>query len=228
MRLSKTEAWTVPLRRLQPWSPPLDRDDRDAQLWARCALQSTRRHVPLTRCEPRAMGWQQSDGTTMDAKSTEADPGRDRRLGGRHRPGGPCPGHLAGEAVLRRLDRVRRRAERACLAGRCRDAGHAAGDQRGMRPAGGAHRARPQGQDQSEVGVRPEELFLSRPAAGLSDQPVQVADRGRGRGRGRHARRRDRHGRHRAAASRAGRRQVAARPASDACRSSISTGRAWR
>ena len=119
------------------------------------------------------------------------------------------------EAVLRRLDRVRRRAQLARLAGRCRDARHAAGDQRGMRAAGDAHRPRPQGQDQSEVGVRPEELFLSRPAAGLSDQPVQVADRGRGRGRGRHAGRRDRHGRHRAAASGAGRRQVAARPAPD-------------
>ena len=42
--------------------------------------------------------------------------------------------------------------------------------------------------DQPEIRVRPEELFLSRPAAGLSDQPVQVADRGRGRGRRRHAR----------------------------------------
>ncbi len=68
-------------------------------------------------------------------------------------------------------------AEQPCLAGRCRDAGHAAGDQRGMRRAGGAHRARPEREDQSEVGVRPEELFLSRSAAGLPDQPVQVADR---------------------------------------------------
>ena len=64
------------------------------------------------------------------------------------------------------------------------------------------------------LGVRPEELFLSRPAAGLSDQPVQIADRGRGRGRGGDAGRRGRHHRHRAAASGAGRRQVAARPAS--------------
>ena len=38
------------------------------------------------------------------------------------------------------------------------------------------------GEDQSEIGVRPEELFLSRSAAGLSDQPVQVAGGGRGRG----------------------------------------------
>ena len=37
-------------------------------------------------------------------------------------------------------------------------------------------------EDQSQIGVRPEELFLSRPAAGLPDQPVQIADRGRGRG----------------------------------------------
>ena len=82
-----------------------------------------------------------------------------------------------------------------------------------MRAPGGAHRAWAQGQDQSEIGVRPEELFLSGSAAGLPDQPVQIADRRRGRSRGRHARRRDRARRHRAAASGAGRRQVAARPA---------------
>ena len=82
-----------------------------------------------------------------------------------------------------------------------------------MRAPGGAHRAWAQGQDQSQIGVRPEKLFLSRPAAGLPDQPVQIADRRRGRSFGRHARRRDRARRHRAAASGAGRRQIAARPA---------------
>ena len=41
----------------------------------------------------------------------------------------------------------------------------------------------PQREDQPALGVRPQELFLSGFAAGLSDQPVQVADRGRGRGR---------------------------------------------
>ena len=81
------------------------------------------------------------------------------------------------------------------------------------RPAGGAHRAWAERADQPALGVRPQELFLSRPAAGLSDQPVQVADRRRGRGRGRSCRRREHRGRHRAAASGAGRRQVAARPA---------------
>jgi aspartyl-tRNA(Asn)/glutamyl-tRNA(Gln) amidotransferase subunit B len=68
--------------------------------------------------------------------------------------------------------------------------GHAAGDQPGVRQPGGAHRARAEGADQPEIGVRPEELFLSRSAAGLSDQPVQAADRGRGRGHRRPARRR--------------------------------------
>ncbi len=63
--------------------------------------------------------------------------------------------------------------------------------------------------------VRSQELLLSGPAAGLPDQPVQVADRGRGRGHRRHARRREHHGGHRAAASGAGCRQVAARPAPD-------------
>ena len=44
------------------------------------------------------------------AKEIEADQGRHRRLGSRHRHGGACPGDLAGQIVLRRLDRVRRRA----------------------------------------------------------------------------------------------------------------------
>ena len=61
--------------------------------------------------------------------------------------------------------------------------------------------------------VRPQELLLSRPAAGLPDQPVQAADRRRGRGRDRR-RRRDDARRHRAPASGAGRRQVDPRPAS--------------
>ena len=66
-----------------------------------------------------------------------------------------------------------------------------------------------------QIGVRPKELFLSRPAAGLPNQPIQVADCRRGRGFGRFARRRGRPGRHRAAPSRAGCRQVATRPACD-------------
>ena len=53
-----------------------------------------------------------------------------------------------GEAVLRRLDRVRRRAQRQCQPGRCGDARHAAGHQRGMRQAGDPHRARAEGADQ--------------------------------------------------------------------------------
>ena len=51
---------------------------------------------------------------------------------------------------------------------------------------------------------------------------------GEGEVDGRSAGRRQRHGRHRAAASRAGRRQIAARPARRPCRSSISTAPAWR
>ena len=142
------------------------------------------------------------------AKQTrQADQGRERRLGSRHRHGSACPGDVAIQAVLRRLDRIRRRSQQPRVAGRCRDAGHAAGDQRGMRQASDPHRARAEGEDQSQVGVRPQELFLSRPAAGLPDQPVQVADRRRRRGDRRSRGRRGRHRRHRAAASRAGRRQ---------------------
>ena len=78
------------------------------------------------------------------SQASKTDQGRNRRLGSRDRHGGPRPGHLELKAVLRRLDRVRRRAEQPCLAGRRGDAGHAAGHQRGMRAAGGAHRARPE------------------------------------------------------------------------------------
>ena len=153
---------------------------------------------------------------TCRRTTSQAHQGRDRRLGGRRRHGDPCPGDLALEAVLRRLDRLRRRAEQPGLAGRRGDAGHAAGDQRGMRRAGGAHRARPEGADQPALGVRPEELLLSRPAAGLPDLAVQAPDRRRGRGRWSTSRPTEQiRGRHRAAASRAGRRQVAARPVAD-------------
>ena len=94
-------------------------------------------------------------------------------------------------------------------------AGHAAGHQRGMRAPGDAHRTRAEGADQPETRLRPQELLLSGPAAGLPDQPVQEPDRRRGRGAGRPARRRDHHGRHRAPASGAGRRQIDPRPAPD-------------
>ena len=158
----------------------------------------------------------------------EADQRRDRRLGSGHRHGGPCPGDLASQAVLRRIDRVRRRTELACVAGRCGDAGHAAGDQRGMRAPGGAHRARAEGADQPQIGVRPQELFLSGPAAGLPDQPIQIADRGRGRGRGRHAGRRD--GARSASSGCTSSRTPASRCTTSMrpCRSSTSTAPAWR
>ena len=170
------------------------------------------------RSKPNGSGWCRRCSRrrkSMSAANQQTDQGRHRRLGNGDRAGSPCPGHLELKAVFRRLDRIRRRAEQPCLAGRCGDAGHAAGHQRGMRQAGGAHRARPERADQSALGVRPQELFLSGSAAGLSDQPVQVADRGRGRGGGRAGGRRERHHRHRAAASGAGRRQVAARPEPD-------------
>ena len=51
--------------------------------------------------------------------------------------------------------------------------------------AGDPHRPWTEGEDQSQIGLRPEELFLSRFAAGLSDQPVQIARGGRGHGDGR-------------------------------------------
>ncbi len=72
-----------------------------------------------------------------------------------------------------------------------------------------------EGADQPALVVRPQELLLSRPAAGLSDLAVQEPDRRRGRDPGRSRRRPIDQGRHRAAASGAGRRQIAARPVAD-------------
>ena len=135
-------------------------------------------------------------------------------MGGGDRHGGPCPGYLQRQAVLRRLYRVRRRAQLPCELGRCRHARHAAGDQRRLHRPSHPHRARAEGQDQSHFDLRPEELFLSRSAPGLSDQPVQKPGGRRGRGHRRSARRRARYGRHRAAAFGAGCRQEPARPAS--------------
>ena len=103
------------------------------------------------------------------------------------------------------------RAQRAGQPRRCGHARHAAGDQpecvaQAVRSGLGLKAKI------NPVALRPEELLLSGPAAGLSDQPVQGPDRRRGRGRGRARRRLVLQGRHRAAASGAGRRQVAPRP----------------
>ena len=89
------------------------------------------------RSKPNGSGWFRrcSGVETHECDNLETDQGRHRRLGNGDRAGSPCPGHLELKAVLRRLDGIRRRAEQPCLAGRCGDAGHAAGDQRGMRAA---------------------------------------------------------------------------------------------
>ena len=144
---------------------------------------------------------------------THHDPDRrpDRRVGNRHRAGGPRPGDVGRQAVLRRGDGFRRRTEHAGLAGRRRLSRHAAGHQPALRRAGGAHRPRPQREDQPAQRVRPQELFLSRPAGRLPDQPVQGPDRRRGRSHRGPGRRHEPHGANRAAAPRAGRRQIGPR-----------------
>ena len=70
------------------------------------------------------------------------------------------------------------------------------------------------------LGVRAQELLLSGPAEGLSDQPVREADRGEGPARDRARRRRAQDGRHHARAPRRGRGQVAARGLPRASRAS--------
>ena len=111
---------------------------------------------------------------------------------------------------------------------RCRVSGHAAGDQPALRRAGGQDRARPRRRDQSRQRVRPQELFLPRPAGRLSDLAISAADRRPGPRRARHARRVDARDRHHPPPSRAGCRQEPARPASepDLCRSEPRRGRA--
>ena len=120
-----------------------------------------------------------------------------------------------GKAVLRRRHRFRRAAELAGELRRCRVSRHAAGDQPRMRGAGGAHRAGAERAHQLGQPVRPQELLLCRPAGRLSDQPVPASDRRRGADRDRACRWFHARDRHHAPAPRAGRRQVAARSASD-------------
>ena len=121
---------------------------RRACRWAcRCsASRSTRK-----RCSPSAPRIERAAGFTAAAdapggraeRMSYAIEGRTGAVGSGDRAGSPCPGHLPSQAVLRRRDRVRRRAEHP---GQLRRRGlprHAAGDQPRMRRAGGAHRARP-------------------------------------------------------------------------------------
>ena len=67
--------------------------------------------------------------------------------------------------------------------------------------------------DHAALGVRAQELLLSRPAEGLPDQPVRAADRRAGAPRRDAGRRHRQARRHHARAPRGGRRQVAARRA---------------
>ncbi len=82
-----------------------------------------------------------------------------------------------------------------------------------MRRPGRPDRPRPQREDQPAQRLRPEELLLPGPAAGLPDLAVQAAGGGRRHRHGGHAGRRADRRRHRAAPSGAGRRQVDPRPA---------------
>ena len=123
----------------------------------------------------------------------EAHQGRDRRLGGRRRHGGACPGDLARPSSSRapRPSSAARRTP--CQPGRRRDARHAAGDQRECVAQAVRTGLGLKAKINLQQRLRPQELLLSRPAAGLSDLAIQAADRRRGRGRRRPCRRRDRH-----------------------------------
>ena len=120
-------------------------------------------------------------GSPSKAKLVQPDHRRHRRLGGRDRPGGARPGGKPRQAVLRRLDRVRRRAQRhvslvdAAMPGMLPVINEECIAQ-AVRTGLGLNAAINLTQR-----LRPQELLLSGPAAGLPDQPVQAADRRRGR-----------------------------------------------
>ena len=149
------------------------------------------------------------------SRRKEPDRRPHRQVGDHPRPRSARPGNLRIQAVLRRFHHLRGGAEQPGQPGRCRVPRHAAGHQQALRRAGGAHRPRPQGGDQPQVGVRPEELFLRRPARRLSDLAVHPADRRQGHHHARPAGGREAPCRHHAPAPGAGRRQEPARPASD-------------
>ena len=93
-----------------------------------------------------------------------------------HRPRSSRAACHGEQAVLRLQHAVRRRAEYADVPGLHRHAGHAAGDEsRGVsaraEDGGGA-----QLRDPRVHQVGPQAVLLSRPAEGLSDQPVRSAD----------------------------------------------------
>jgi hypothetical protein len=99
-------------------------------------------------------------------------------------------------------------AERAGVDGGRGLSGHAAGAEPVLRGAGGQDGAGAERGDPPDQPLRPQELLLSRPAAGLSDQPAVPPHRGRGGAGGGAGRRVQLHRADRAAAPGAGRGQV--------------------
>ena len=105
----------------------------------------------------------------------DASGARHDRLRTRHRPRDPRPARDEHEDVLRLRAVVRRAAEHADLPGLPRPARHAAAGQRARDPLRADDRARAGLGARAAVDLPPQELLLSRPAQGLSDQPVRRA-----------------------------------------------------
>ena len=175
-----------------------------------------------------ALTWPRGRRDERSAPHREPDPGRDRSVGGRGRARGACPGRVRGQAVLGRVHRVRRRAERPRLADRRRHAGHAAVGQPPLHRAGGEDRPRAARRDQPVLGVRAQELLLPGPAERLSDLAVRAAFGGQRQAHHRPPRRHGQRDRHHAPARRDGRGQEPARSCAPTRRWSTSTARAWR
>ncbi len=116
---------------------------------------------------PPTGGQRHERGSQSDEQD---DQGPDRRLGNRDRHGRPLPGILQLQAVFGRFHRIFGAEPNQQVS--FVDAGMP-----GMLPVINAKcveqavrtRAGPEGQDQSALAVRPQELLLSRPAPGLSD-----------------------------------------------------------
>ena len=204
----------------QPFAP--DAGTRSSPLSCAPALPLAHRAArsrPLGKSETRGG----HAGPDIRDPETQGDRGRKARLGTGHRDGGPRAGGLSGKALLGRLDQVRRRAQcQRVLRGRGH-ARHAARHQRVLHRAGGAHGPWPEGGDQPEIRLRPQELLLPRPAAGLSDFAALPPAGRRGRDHRRHGAGHRPQGADRAHPRRAGRGQVDPRHGPETCPSWTST-----
>ena len=122
-----------------------------------------------------ATDWHESRAAKHRAVRNEHD------MGNRHRAGSAYPALDQQQDILGRLHHLWRRAEHAGGRGEHRAARRAAGAEQGRGGTRDQVRPRDRRAHRAALGVRAQELFLSRPAQGLPDQPVRPAGGGAGR-----------------------------------------------